>query len=188
MDSSPTISPSDRIIVDLRLILRGLLLGLAVWRLEPMVKIALFGRANRVFSQVERMLLRFRAGKLRRITQRDRVSGPRNMAARRVAFPRRYGWLVRAGRHEAACIGAQLQTLLSKPEMVELLAASPQAVRVLSPLCRALALDLPGTPAKEPTVSPIRVRKPRVKPVPFRIPLPRGVLTAARRQGFGKLV
>jgi len=59
-------------------------------------------------------------------------------------------------------------------------------------VCRMLAIETsllrPGVVEPEPVV---RVRKPRVrKPrVPIgwgRIPLPRGVLSAARRQGFGR--
>jgi len=76
--------------------------------------------------------------------------------------------------------------------MVELLKASPQAVRLLQPVCRMLAIETallrPGVLVPPPVV---RVRKPRLRkkrePIDWgRIPLPRGVLTAARRQGFGR--
>ena len=66
----------------------------------------------------------------------------------------------------------------------------------MRPVCRALAIDpallrplLPGEVApvaSVPEVKP-RVRKPRPKVDWGRIPLPRGVLAAARRQGFGKI-
>jgi hypothetical protein len=94
--------------------------------------------------------------------------------------------LVRAGGHDAACVGLQLQAVLAAPEMTELLAVSPQAGRILRPLCRALALELPATSPRACEHTRPRMRKPRVTPEPFRIPLPRSVLTAARRQGFGK--
>jgi len=78
--------------------------------------------------------------------------------------------------------------------MVALLKAAPQAMRVLRPLCRALAIETdllrPGqapTAPKPARIRAARVRKPRV---PFdwgRIPLPRGLLSAARREGYGKL-
>ena len=83
-----------------------------------------------------------------------------------------------------------MQTLLSTPEMTELLAAAPQAGRVLRPLCRALAIELPGVtgpPRKPPSERPKAKRKPRPKPEPFRIPMPRGVISAARRAGFWKI-
>ena len=97
-------------------------------------------------------------------------------------LPRRFGWLVVAGKHEAACYGSQLQTVLNEPEMVALLAASPQARRVLRPLCRALAIALPWTMTPPRTLKPRKPRKPRPQPEAFRIPLPRGVISWARRE------
>ena len=76
--------------------------------------------------------------------------------------------------------------------MVELLKAAPQAARILRPVCRMLAIETsllrPGVVEPEPVM---RVRKPRMRkprvPIDWgRIPLPRGVLSAARRAGFGK--
>jgi hypothetical protein len=72
--------------------------------------------------------------------------------------------------------------------MIDLLAAAPQAARILRPLCRALAVELPWTTSKPRPTRPPRPRKPRPKPEPFKIPLPRGVLTHCRRLGFGKMV
>ena len=57
MDLQATHSEPD-ITASLRLILRGLLAALGMWRLEPAHGIALYGRINRVFASVERMLLR----------------------------------------------------------------------------------------------------------------------------------
>ncbi len=115
--------------------------------------------------------------------------------ARRVpVWPTRFGWLLRAGAHEAAGLSAQLRFVLEQPEMVALLQAAPQAGRVLRPLCRALAIGAevlqPGLAPAEPRVPKpkmVRVRKPRPKLDLGRIPLPRGMLSAARRAGFGKL-
>jgi hypothetical protein len=89
--------------------------------------------------------------------------------------------------------------ILEQPEMVELLVAAPQAARILRPLCRMLAVETAllrprpaGAVAEIESVAVIPVAKPRVRvaraPVDWgRIPLPRGVLSAARRQGFGKV-
>jgi len=57
-------------------------------------------------------------------------------------LPYKFAWLVRLVP-EAACYGGQLRHLLSEPEMAALLAASPQARRLLRPLCRMLAVDPP---------------------------------------------
>ena len=89
---------------------------------------------------------------------------------------------------------------MRQPEMVELLLAAPQAARILRPVCRMLAVDArllrprpegaaEVVPADVVEVVRARVRKRVVRaPVDWgRIPLPRGVLAAARRQGFGKV-
>ena len=189
MDAAPAITAVETVTANLRLILRGLLAVLGAWKLEPARAMVLYGRINALPGRVERMLIRFRAGRQRR-SAGPTTRGPRMQAAcRGPALPRRFGWLVRLGGWQAAGFGSQLQTVLNTPDIDALLAASPQAVRLLRPLCRALAVDLP---AFRPAVTPVRaraIRKPRVrvKPEPFRIPLPRGVISAARRAGFGKL-
>ena len=83
--------------------------------------------------------------------------------------------------------------------MVALLLVSPQARRILRPLCRMLAVEtsvlrpLPPGVVAEVVADKIavartkRVRPPRPVADWGRIPLPRGVLTAARRQGFGRV-
>jgi hypothetical protein len=51
---------------------------------------------------------------------------------------------------DAAARGNHLNLLLAEPEMQELLAASPRAVRILKPICRMLAIHpsilIPGAP------------------------------------------
>ena len=187
MDSAPPFSPSETVSANLRLILRGILAALGMWRVEPKPAMVLYNRISGIFGRIERMLVRFRAGRLWRVTQKGAAQRRSALRTPAIALPRRFGWLVQAGGHQAAGFGLQLQTVLNTPEMVELLAASPQAGRILRPLCRALAMELPGmaAPARRATTKR-RVRKPRVKPEPFKIPLPRGVLSWARREGFGK--
>jgi len=189
MELPPAPSAPD-ITASLRLILRGILAALGMWRLEPRRAVVLYNRISGTFGQIERLLARFRAGRLWRLKPRataqrrsERVPG------RGDALPRRFGWLMQAGGHQAMGFGLQLQTVLHTPEMVELLAASPQAGRLLRPLCRALAVEVPWvhTAPKPRAERAKRIRKPRPKPAPFKIPLPRGVLSAARRAGFGKL-
>jgi hypothetical protein len=147
----------------------------------------MYGRIGGISGRIERLLVRFRAGRLWQLTPRVAVKGRTIRRKPAVRLPRRFGWLVLAGRHEAVGYGLQLQAVLNTPDMVELLNASPQAVRILRPLCRALAMELPTIMKPERGERKPRARKPRVKPEPFRIPFPRGVLSAARRQGFGKM-
>jgi hypothetical protein len=54
-------------------------------------------------------------------------------------LPRGFGWLLRLAP-EAAAYGGQVEHLLADPEMAALLAAAPQAGRILRPLCRMLAI------------------------------------------------
>jgi len=185
MESAPFQSAPD-ITASLRLILRGLMAVLGGWRLEAKHAVLLHGRIGKVVGQIERMLTRFRAGKLRQVMQQQ-VSSSRQRRRAWGVLPRKFGWLILAGKHQAAGYGSQLQAVLNEPEMVALLAASAQARRVLRPLCRALAVELPWTVTPPRPPRPRTPRKPRPKPEPFTIPLPRGVLSAARRQGFGKL-
>jgi hypothetical protein len=85
--------------------------------------------------------------------------------------------------------GLQLRAQLETPEMVALLAASPQAVRILKPLCRALAVELPWVnPPRKPREK--KPRKPRRRTYAvtsdFNPPMPRGMLAWARKNGCGK--
>jgi hypothetical protein len=178
----------DPICAVLRAILGGLRAVLGEWGLEAEVALLLHRRIGVVLGRIERMMIRFRAGGLWRHQDRKaRVGAIRGRA--NCTLPRRFGWLVRAGGYRAAGFGSQLQALVQTPEMAELLAAAPQAGRLLRPLCRALAVELPGEPEKTGRMetAPVRRRLPRAKPEPFRIPLPRGVLSAVRRAGLGKL-
>ena len=196
MDSHTPQSATETVAAQLRLVLLGLKAALGAWGLAGSLGILLYGQVGQTLSRVERMLLRYRAGKLWRMPQRSVVPGricgptpPPTPSALRL--PRRFGWLLKFGKHDAAGYGVRLQMVLDAPEMAALLAESAQAQRVLRPLCRALAIALPWTVDKTPEERAAtrrrRPRKQRVKPEPFRIPLPRGVLSAARRQGFGKM-
>jgi hypothetical protein len=187
MDSSPALAGLDVAAANLRTILRGLLAVLGMWKLEPTRAMVLYNRINAIGGRIERMLIRFRAGRLwRRTGSATRANRSGAVRKANCTLPRRFGWLVRVGGWQAAGVGSQLQTVLNTPEMSELLAASPQAVRILRPLCRALAIDVPFDPAAQREAKPRtpRVRKPRPKPEPYKIPLPRGVISWARREGY----
>jgi hypothetical protein len=187
MDQAASTSAPFTVSASLRMILRGLLAALGMWRLEPALAVVQYGRIGATLRRIERMLVRFRAGSLRVLARRDSATRRAGSRLPVVRSPRRFGWLVQAGGYQAACYGSQLQTVLNTPDMAALLAVSAQARRVMRPLCRALAMELPWTVDKPRAEMKPRLRKPRPKPEPFRIPLPRRVLSAARRQGFGKM-
>jgi len=163
-------------------------------------------RLGEISRAMDRLVARFRAGTLRPVSARvavDRVVSEgavvRTRARPDAVLPRKFGWLVDAGAWRAAVYGGQLRLVLQKPEMVELLIAAPQAARILRPLCRMLLVETsllrpraPGSPPEDvaevvPKVVKKRVRKPRPKVDWGNIPLPRGMMAWAKKQGFGKV-
>ena len=68
-------------------------------------------------------------------------TGLREGVGRPVGLPLRFGWLLQLVPYEAANFASQLRAVLAEPEMVALLAASPQAERALRPLCRMLRIE-----------------------------------------------
>ncbi len=181
---------------------------------DSVLALLLYRRLSQIIGKMERLVERFEAGRLWRNVARTvavtgdlataRVKGAAGVGGEQV-WPYRFGWLVRLAAYRAAVFGEQLRTVLGQEEMVALLAAAPQAARILRPVCRMLAVETshlrprPVTGLVEETASgaalvvelPVqkRIRPPRAAAADFgRIPLPRGVLAAARRQGFGKVV
>jgi hypothetical protein len=191
---TPTRTAPEEIAAGMRLILAGLWVRILWWGLEVPLVVHFQFRATRIVNRIERMLKRFRAGKLKVGVKRTRKSVVRSDQARErrkpsVVIPRRYGWLVIAGKHHAAGAGSQLQHLLSQPDMAELLEAAPQARRLLKPLCRALMVELPWVnPSPKPRAKKPRQPRKRTYAIAsdFNPPLPRGVLAWARKEGFGK--
>ena len=183
MDLNQSQSAPD-ITARLRMILAGLRAVMGMWGLDGALVIVLSNRTGRIFGQIERMLARFRAGKLRRMPVREAgQTRSRGVAGRGPALPRTFGWMVKAGKYQAVAYRSQLEHLLrTEPEMAAMLEASPQARRVMRPLLRALAIELPWTvtPPRAPRLR--KSRKPRPKPETFKIALPRGVITWARRE------
>ena len=190
MNSSAPPSPY----LNLSAVLRALRGEVGGWTMRRMLSEALawllYRRLGEICGKIERLVVRFQAGRLWQRAPRA-GAGMRNAAKTggRI-WPGRFGWLVRVASYQAAGYGCQLRHVLEQPEMVELLKASPQAARILRPVCLMLAIETavlrPGVPVPAPVV---RVVKPRVRkkrePIDFgRIPLPRGVLTAVRRRRF----
>lgn len=207
VNTSASSSPFLALFVVIRAV-RGDLGG---WGLRGLVGQALvllaFRRLGGIGQAMERLVARFQAGRVWRRAAGVSASRQSAMAARRpeCVLPRRFGWLVRAAAYQAAGHGCRLQAVLATPEMEALLRATPQAGRLLRPLCRMLAVDpallrpdgavqvavagpvvVEGVGGASLTHSP-RSRTPRREAADFgRIALPRGVLAAARHQGFGK--
>jgi len=194
--------------VNLLTVLRALRGDVGGWGLRGFLSQALvmlvYRRLGAICGDFERLCQRFRDGRVWRVAARAPAAATGSVDGRRRAMPAwvwpgRFGWLVRAASWHAAGYGCQLEHVLRQPEMVALLLAAPRAGRILRPVCRMLAVDMsllrPGTAGAAPEVAPEdvpvvvrkRVRAPRPRVDWGRIPLPRGVLSAARRQGFGKI-
>jgi hypothetical protein len=163
------------------------------WLDEALVHLV-YRRLGEILRRLEEMVSRFQAGRLRPVGVRRARLTAVSRAAREAGvrlWPCRFGWLVRDAGWEAAGLGCQLRAVLETPEMVAFLAACPQAVRVLTPVCRMLAIETsmlrPGTDAPERGVR-VRARKqgPRVAADLERVPIPRGVMAWVRQDGFAK--
>ena len=168
--------------------------------LSQVLVMLLYRRLGGILGQMERLCLRFQAGRLwlrgprgADVAQGAAAVGVRARVGVAWGWPGRFGWLVRAASWQAACYGSQLRVVLERPEMVELLMAAPQAARILRPVCQMLMIEgsvlRPGVAvvAAAPRVAVVRVRRPRVVMDFGRIPLPRGVLSWARRWGYGRV-
>ena len=190
MNSSAPLSPYQSLSVVLRA-LRGEVGGWTVRRLlSEVLAPLLYRRIGEVCGKIERLAARFQAGRLWQHVPQTRAGVRKAAKTGARIWPGRFAWLVRVAGYQAAGYGCQLRHILEQPEMVELLKASPQAARILRPVCRMLAIEnsvlRPGEVPPEPKVREVkpRLRKPR-PPVDWgRIPLPRGVLTAVRRRRF----
>ena len=102
--------------------------------------VAVWARIARIRTRLERLIARWRVGNLPATrTSGVRVSGTAVRTAS--IIPTVPAWLLVAVR-EAASVRSQLEHLLSDAECVEFLAAVPQAVRILRPLCRMLGIGV----------------------------------------------
>ena len=126
-------------------------------RLAGPLLVLIWQRVRTAGAQASAVLARMQAGTLRRYPHRrtPRPSVAPRSRASRGALPRAPDWLVRL-IPETAVSAAQLQTLLSQPEVPALLESAPQLRRALRPLCRMLgvALPCPAKPAPAPPDPP----------------------------------
>lgn len=195
-------SLSDRLSAILEGLYRAVAARIAGGGLAAAVIVLVCGRVRRGEGRIQRYLEQFRTGRLRvRAKPSVATAGQRRVATQPgvgCRLPRGFGWLLPLVPQWAAGYGLQLSHALEDAEMQALLAACPQARRVLAPICRMLAIaptllgttarDVPPQATPDATVKPARQPHPLPipKPQPAPKPLPRGLLAVARRQGFGK--
>ncbi len=196
MEILASLTIADRIALTLAGLGRAVAARIAGGAMAAAMILLVWRRIRRVDGQIRGLMERYRAGTLRVLVQSEARSRVGVGRARAVSdrLPQRFGWLLPLVPYEAAGFASQLRAQLVEPEMVALLDAAPQARRVLGPLCRMLGIE---RALLRPRVAGEaadglkrdrgkRVPRARVPVQPERIPLPRGVLSAARRQGFAK--
>jgi hypothetical protein len=143
-----------------------LLLIAARFRILGPVTVPLWTRLNRARQRLARLLACLAAGPLPppRAPATPRAPRTPRGSSPPVRLPAGRGWLLAVLRHEAAVFTGRLEALLADPEVQSVLAAAPQAARILRPIARSLGCA-PGPLALEAPRAP-RVRKPRPRPAP----------------------
>ena len=145
--------------------------AVAAWgaknRAAAPIIVLLWGRFGHIVTRFTALVAQVRAGRVpaQRVTRRaDGPAPPRDPPSRpTVELPRGFAWLLRLVP-ETRSLAGQVRHWLTDPELKEILAAAPQAGRLLRPLCHmlgiepgpALALPRPerrAAPVQEPAVS-----------------------------------
>ena len=132
---------------------------------------ALSGRIRRFAALVARV----RAGVDRKPAATPRpartpvtpVGGPvsERPVPERPVLPRRRGWLLPLIPN-APFYASQLRVLLAQPDMAELIALAPTLGRILRPMARMLAVELPPSLQRPPGPRRRRARPEKPKPTP----------------------
>ena len=130
---------------------------------------------HRLAVRFAALAARVRAGRVvARATGRVRAA-PVVQRLRLPALPQGFGWLARLAP-SILPLRSQVCHLLGDPELAALLAAAPQAARILRPLCRMLGIKAgPGFPPAlfhRPDPPPPPDPSPSPDPLPLPLPLP----------------
>ena len=143
-----------------------------------------YWRIARRLSRLDRLVLQWHAGTVPR-PRPPRAARPTasNPAAPRPRIPDGHAMLIHLAQRTAQ-YRVDLEIFLDRPDTRALLRAAPQAGRILRPLCRILAVDLPAylrapprpKPAPRP---PARIPANHPPATPDR-PLPANIRAAAR--------
>ena len=131
----------------------------------PVPGLIIYNYILRTRRRFERLMARLIAGIPHR-ARKPREKSKRRESDRkppRLRLPTRKGWLAAELRDYSHFYAAGLRDTLNAPETATLIAQSPQAQRLLRPLCRMLGLTIPAIAAL-----PRRRRKPRL-PKPKRL-------------------
>ena len=131
----------------------------------PVPGLSIYNYILRTRARFERLMARLLAGIPHRARKPREKSQHRESDRKtpRLRLPTRKGWLAAELRDYSHFYAAGLRDTLNTPETATLIAQSPQAQRLLRPLCRMLGLTIPAI-----APLPRRPRKPRL-PKPKRL-------------------
>ena len=115
----------------------------------------------RTSNRFSRLIARLAAGIAPRKPAPRAKREPTERKSPRLRLPRKKMWLRALLGWRAGGYATQIEHLLNQPETAALVANSPQAQRLLRPLCRMLGIAATCVPPLPP-----RPRKPRPKPAP----------------------
>ena len=162
-------APPIGLAANLRLILENLRatagLRASADRAAAPLALLLSAYLSSVIRRFESLVARHAAGRL--VTRPARPRPIRPQIGRpqddpgKPRLPRRNAWLIGFLPYRASAYAAQLRHILvQNPELIALMAASPQAGRILRPLCRMLGMD-PGPDLPPSLFPPVRPSNPR---------------------------
>jgi hypothetical protein len=134
----------------------------------PLVAL-LWARLARLTARFDALVARLAAGRPA-APHRQRTRPARAAPAGTGRLPRSHARLIRLLPGEAASYGCQLQAMLADPQTAALLAAAPEAGRILRPLCRLLMITPEGPLALSSAAGKPAPRLRAAKPAPV-IPL-----------------
>jgi len=134
--------------------------------LQPLMML-IWRYLHRPVQRLQRLIEKLQAGTLTPPRPRAITPTPPIPRAPKLRLPNHHAWLIRLIQRTAQ-LHAQLEILIARPEMAELLAAAPQAGRILRPLCRMLGIR-PLPPILRLPPRPRRARPPKPAPTVARI-------------------
>jgi hypothetical protein len=143
MNMAPTLSLADRFarFIERLCAVIGVYTGVFPWA-EPLVSAAQ-GRVRRLGERFALLAARASGRKFSRVRRQGTARGPATVRRRPAIFLPTIPWLMQAVGAALHC-GEPLRQLLDDPEMAQLVAAAPQAGRILRPLCRMLRVKRPA--------------------------------------------
>jgi hypothetical protein len=148
----------------------GIAVVAARYRALAPLLVLVWCRLRRTVARLDRLAARWQQGRLSPRPGGTHSRQPPQLHPADAGRPRRtpqgHAWLIRL-HQPLAQFAPRIQRLLDDPEVIALCAATPQAGRLLRPLCRMFAIAPPACIARPAPVRPRTPRPPKPQPPPF---------------------